>query len=146
MKETMSKEAFAEEVLHYVKEALPEELAEAQVRTVSLDLWADGSRMALLVIRPWDSTTTGFCLNRWMDKGETAEAAAAGFTARRRGTDWTWKEGRSYMPNPDGYAYSTPYPLKPVCFPRPDLRGRAPPHARPPVYSLWTRRRYVPAL
>ena len=77
MKETMSKEAFAEEVLHYVKEALPEELAEAQVRTVSLDLWADGSRMALLIIRPWDSTTTGFCLNRWMDKGETAEAAAA---------------------------------------------------------------------
>ena len=68
MKETMSKEAFAEEVLHYVKEALPEELAEAQVRTVSLDLWADGSRMALLIIRPWDST---------MDKGETAEAAAA---------------------------------------------------------------------
>lgn len=88
MNETMSKEEFAEKVLRYVQEALPEELAEAQVRTTSLDLWADDARMALLVIRPWGGTTTGFCLDRWyqgyLDKKETAESTAAAVINDRR--------------------------------------------------------------
>lgn len=81
MNETWSKEEFAEKVSRYVKEALPEELVEAEVHTASLDLWADGPRMVLLVIRPWGCATTGFCLDRWyhgyLDKKETAETAAA---------------------------------------------------------------------
>lgn len=81
MNGTMNKKEFTEKVLQYVKDALPEELAEAQVFTASLDLWADGARMVLLVIRPWDNTTIGFCLDKWyqryLDKKETAETVAA---------------------------------------------------------------------
>ncbi len=88
MNGTMSKEEFAEKVLWYVKDALPEELAEVQIHTASLDLWADGARMVLLVIRPWDSTTTGFCLDKWyqryLAKKETAETTAAAVINDRR--------------------------------------------------------------
>lgn len=85
MNNTMSKEAFAEKVCQYVKEALPEELAEAEVRTTSLDLWADSPHMVLLIIRPWDSATMGFCLDRWYQgKKETAETAAAAIINDRR--------------------------------------------------------------
>ena len=51
MNETINKEEFAENVRKYVKKALPEELAEAQVRTTCLDLWADSPHMVLLFIR-----------------------------------------------------------------------------------------------
>lgn len=88
MNGTMNKEKFAEKVLQYVKDALPEELAEAQVRTTSLDLWADDTRIVLLIIRPWDITTVGFCLDKWyqgyLDKKETAETAAAAVINDRR--------------------------------------------------------------
>lgn len=71
---------FSEEVRRYVKEALPQELAGAEVRVTSLDMWEGGARMALLVIRPWNGVTTGFCLDRWYkgcSDGETAAASAA---------------------------------------------------------------------
>lgn len=88
MNGTMNKKEFTEKVLQYVKDALPEELAEAQVCTTSLDLWADGARMVLLVIHPWDSTTVGFCLDKWyqgyLDKKETAETTAAAVINDRR--------------------------------------------------------------
>ena len=88
MNETINKEEFAENVRKYVKEALPEELAETQVCTTCLDLWADSPHMVLLIIRPWDSTTTGFCLDRWyqgyLDKKETAETTAAAVINDRR--------------------------------------------------------------
>ena len=48
MNETINKEEFAENVCKYVKKALPEELAEAQVRTTCLDLWADSPHMPAL--------------------------------------------------------------------------------------------------
>lgn len=88
MNGTMNKKEFAEKVCQYVKAALPEELAEVQIRTASLDLWADDTRMVLLIIRPWDSTTTGFCLDRWhqgyLDKKETAETTAAAIINDRK--------------------------------------------------------------
>lgn len=88
MNETLDKKEFAEKVLQYVKDALPEELAEAQVRTTSLDLWADDTRIVLLIIRPWDSTTAGFCIDRWyqgyLDKKETAETTAAAIINDKR--------------------------------------------------------------
>lgn len=88
MNGTMNKKEFTEKVLQYVKDALPEELAEAQVRTTSLDLWADDKRIVLLIIRPWDSTTAGFCIDRWyqgyLDKKETAETTAADIINDRR--------------------------------------------------------------
>lgn len=79
---------FSEEVRRYVKEALPQELAGAEIRAASLDMWEDGARMALLVIRPWNGVTTGFCLDRWYkgysDGEATAESAAAAIINDRR--------------------------------------------------------------
>ena len=51
MNETISKEQFAEKVLQYVREALPEELAGVKIRSASVDLWDGGSRTVLLVIQ-----------------------------------------------------------------------------------------------
>ncbi|MEY8335529.1 hypothetical protein AALB53_20905 [Lachnospiraceae bacterium 47-T17] len=88
MNEAMGKEQFAEKVLRYVREALPEELAEVRVRTVSMDLWEDGGQAVLLVIRPWSGTVTGFCMDRWyqayLDRKETAETTAAAIINDRR--------------------------------------------------------------
>ncbi len=81
MNETISKEQFAEKVLQYVREALPEELAGVKIRSASVDLWDGGSRTVLLVIRPWTDIITGFCLDRWyrayLDEKKTVENAAA---------------------------------------------------------------------
>ena len=88
MKKIMNQKEFAEKIALYVRNALPEELAEADVRTASLNLWSDGTRMALLVIRPWNGTVTGFCLDGWYrkysDGNAAAEAAAASIINDRR--------------------------------------------------------------
>ncbi len=88
MKKLMDQKEFAEKIALYVRNALPEELAEADVRAASLDLWAGGARMALLVIRPWNDTVTGFCLDGWYRKysegsAEAEDAAAAIINDRR---------------------------------------------------------------
>ena len=38
----MDQKEFAEKVVQYVRNALPEELSEAEVRAAGLDLWAGG--------------------------------------------------------------------------------------------------------
>lgn len=88
MKKRMSKYEFAEKVAQYVKNALPEELSGAEVRIAEPDLWADGPHTSLLIIRPWNGTTTGFMLDKWYQKymnGDiTAESAAAAVINNRR--------------------------------------------------------------
>lgn len=56
----MGKEQFAEKIFQYVKTSLPEELAEVQVHTTSVDLWDSEPRAILLIIRPWTDTITDF--------------------------------------------------------------------------------------
>ena len=88
MKKRMSKYEFAEKVAQYVKNALPEELSGAEVRIAEPDLWADGPHTSLLIIRPWNGTTTGFMLDKWyqkyMDGDAAAESAAAAIINNRR--------------------------------------------------------------
>ena len=87
MNETMSKKEFAEHICQYVRKALPEELAEAEVRATSLDLWADDPRMVLLIVRPWNGITTGFCLDKWYKdcpNAQITEAVAASIINDRR--------------------------------------------------------------
>ena len=76
MKKRMSKYEFAEKVAQYVKNALPEELSGAEVRIAEPDLWADGPHTSLLIIRPWNGTTTGFMLDKWYQKYMDGDAAA----------------------------------------------------------------------
>jgi len=83
MNEETRKKEFAEHVCQFVKEALPEELDGAEVRAATLDLWVDSPRTVLLVIRPWNGVTAGFCLDRHYQK-ETAEAVAASIINDRR--------------------------------------------------------------
>ena len=45
MKKLMDQKEFAEKVVQYVRNALPEELSEAEVRAAGLDLWAGGARI-----------------------------------------------------------------------------------------------------
>ncbi len=72
---------FADDVRRYVKNALPEELAEAEVCTDCMRLWDGVARMVLLVIRPQNGATTGFCLDKpyadYSDGKATVESAAA---------------------------------------------------------------------
>lgn len=88
MKKRMSKYEFAEKVAQYVKNALPKELGGAEVRIAEPDLWADGPHTSLLIIRPWNGTTTGFMLDKWyqkyMDGDIAAESAAAAVINNRR--------------------------------------------------------------
>lgn len=88
MSKTNSKEQFAENVLQYVREALPKELAGIKIHTANLDLWDGDAQMVLLVIRPWSGTVTGFCMDRWykayLDGKETAETTAAAVINDRR--------------------------------------------------------------
>lgn len=84
----ISKKKFAERICAYVKDALPHELAEAEVCTARLDLWSGHPRIALLVIRPWNDITTGFCLERQYEeytsgKATVVSAAAAIINDRR---------------------------------------------------------------
>mgnify|MGYP001033627854 CR=1 FL=1 len=88
MKKLMDQKEFAEKVVQYVRNALPEELSEAEVRAAGLDLWAGGARMALLLIRPWNDTAVGFRLDGWYQKysdgnASVEDAAAAVINARR---------------------------------------------------------------
>jgi len=64
MSKTSNIKEFADIICRRVKEALPEELKEAEVRAASLDIWNDGQRTVLLITRPWGGVTTGFCLDR----------------------------------------------------------------------------------
>lgn len=88
MNEETRRKEFAEHVCQHVKEALPEELAGADVRAATLNLWADGPRTVLLVIRPWDGVTTGFCIDRYynggLDSRDTEVDAAAAIINDRR--------------------------------------------------------------
>ena len=65
MNKQLNSKEFSEVICQQVKEALPQELEEAEVRTACLDMYADGTRTALLIIRPWINFTTGFCLDRY---------------------------------------------------------------------------------
>lgn len=88
MKGTKSLNEFAENVCRYVKEALPDELSEAKVRATRLDIWDGNARMVLLVTRPQNGITTGFCLDRhyenYLDGTNTVESAAAAIINDRR--------------------------------------------------------------
>lgn len=79
---------FSEHVRKYVKEALPDELAEADVCVTNLDTGESTARVILLVIRPWNDTATGFYLDQWYanySAGDaTAESAAAAIINDRR--------------------------------------------------------------
>ncbi|MCM1235311.1 MAG: hypothetical protein NC489_34860 [Ruminococcus flavefaciens] len=88
MNETMSANEFTEQVRTLVKSALPEELSNADVRIEKLKLWDGGARTALLIMRPCNGVTTGFCLDRqiksYYDGSMTAESAAASIINDRR--------------------------------------------------------------
>jgi len=75
MKKLMDQKEFAEKVVQYVRNALSEELSEAEVRAAGLDLWAGGARMALLLIRPWSDTAVGFRLDGWYQKYSDGNAS-----------------------------------------------------------------------
>lgn len=81
MDRLMSIDEFAVQVHAIVKKALPEELSTAEVYTQKLKIWDGEARTVLLVIRPWDGTTTGFCLDKhyaaYHNGEETVESAAA---------------------------------------------------------------------
>lgn len=87
MKKNKSLEEFAENVCQYVRNALPEELSEAEVHTASLDIW-DKPRMVLLIVRPQNGITTGFCLDRhyenYSNGNATVESSAAAIINDRR--------------------------------------------------------------
>ena len=88
MKKHMDLKEFAEKTATYVRNALPAELADAQVRTASPDLWADGPHEVLLVIRPWINAAAGFRLDGWhakyRDGSVSVEDAAAAIINDRR--------------------------------------------------------------
>lgn len=88
MKKIKNQKEFAEEIAQYVRNALPEELAETQVHAARLDLWAGRPCMALLLIRPWNNTTIGFRLDGWHQKysdgNASVEDAAAAIINDRR--------------------------------------------------------------
>lgn len=88
MEKHMNLKEFAEKTAAYVRNALPAELAGAQVRTASPDLWADGPHEVLLVIRPWINAAAGFRLDGWhakyMDGSVSVEDAAAAIINDRR--------------------------------------------------------------
>lgn len=87
MNETINKEEFAENVCRYVRDALPEELSEATVCAASLDIW-DKPRMVLLIVRPQNGITTGFCLDKhyenYSNGNATVESTAAAIINDRR--------------------------------------------------------------
>lgn len=88
MEKHMDLKEFAEKTAAYVRNALPAELAGAQVRTASPDLWADGPHEVLLVIRPWINYAAGFRLDGWHAKyrdgcASVEDAAAAIINDRR---------------------------------------------------------------
>ncbi len=88
MDNQMEIEEFAGHVLKIVKTALPQELQEARVCVTMLDIGDDAARMALLVCRPWDGTTTGFYLDDWhrqyLNETATIESAVAAIINDRR--------------------------------------------------------------
>ena len=88
MEKHMDLKEFAEKTAAYVRNALPAELAGAQVRTASPDLWADGPHEVLLVIRPWINAHAGFRLDGWhakyRDGSVSVEDAAAAIINDRR--------------------------------------------------------------
>lgn len=88
MKKIMGLEEFTENVRQYVKNALPEELSEADVHTARLDIWNGNARMILMVTRPHNGVTTGFCLDRhyknYSSGNATAESVAAAIINDRR--------------------------------------------------------------
>jgi len=65
MKGTMSMEEFAGSVCKCVKEHMPIELADVEVRAVFLDIGEGDAPMLLLVTRPWNNIATGFYLENW---------------------------------------------------------------------------------
>lgn len=75
MDKLTNQKQFAKTVTAYVQNALPTELSEAVVRVERLNLWADGARMVLLIIRPWNGITTGVCLDTWYQKYANGNAA-----------------------------------------------------------------------
>lgn len=88
MKTIKNLDEFAEDVCRYVKNALPEELSGTEVCTGYLKLWDGDARMVLLIIRPHNGVTTGFCLDRhyknYSSGNTTAESAAAAIINDRR--------------------------------------------------------------
>ena len=88
MKKLMDQKEFAEKTAYYIRNALPEELADAIVHTALLNIWADGSHMTLLLTHPWNNTTTGFRLDGWFQKylngNATVESVAAAIINDRR--------------------------------------------------------------
>lgn len=75
MDKLTNQKQFAKTVAEYVQNALPSELSEAVVRVEMLNLWTDGARIVLLIIRPWNGITTGFCLDTWYQKYANGNAA-----------------------------------------------------------------------
>ena len=88
MSKTTNIEEFADIICRRVKEALPEELKEAEIRVARLDIWNDGQRTVLLIVRPWGGATTGFCLDRhykqYYDGTATLEHVASEIINDRR--------------------------------------------------------------
>lgn len=88
MNTVLSINEFSEQVCNTVRKALPQELSEAEAHTSSLDIWAGGPRMAVLVSRPWNNTITGFCLDRhykdYTEGSASVESAAAAIINDRR--------------------------------------------------------------
>ena len=81
---TMDIKEFSERVCQYVKAALPFELKEAEVYVTRLDIGDGDTRTALLVVRPWDGSATGFCLDDQYAGAATVESAAAAIINDRR--------------------------------------------------------------
>lgn len=102
MNKPISIDEFATQVCSIVKDALPEELSKAEVCAQKLKIWAGEARTVLLVIRPWDSITTGFCLDRhykeYYDGNATVESAAAAIINDR----WLYSIPASGIGGPDG--------------------------------------------
>lgn len=88
MEKIKSLEEFAKSICQYVKNALPEELSEAEVHTASLDIWNGSAHTVLLVMRPYNGVTTGFCLDRhyenYSNGNTTIESSAAAIINDRR--------------------------------------------------------------
>lgn len=87
MEKNKNLKEFAKNVCQYVRDALPEELSEANVRATSLDIW-DKPRMVLLIVRPQNGITTGFCLDKhyenYSNGNATVESTAAAIINDRR--------------------------------------------------------------
>ena len=101
MSKTTSIDEFATQVCAIVKDALPEELSNAEVCAQKLNIWAGEARTVLLVIRPWDGITTGFCLDRhykeYYDGNATVESVAAAIINDR----WLYSIPASGVGGPD---------------------------------------------